>query len=417
MKNPDKKPGLFTQIFLMLMKTKILLIFAVISCLLYSCGKSTEAETEHSENHQNTLYKLSESKTKTLKISGLANKRFANVQQYADKLYVFHNLAWLDEDPFMDIYDEKTGTHEKTIHYPRIGENSYNTVGTVYVKNQDSIFLINLYKPYIFLTDSKGNILRKYSLFDKNGELRARPNTIFQGAAYRNKLFLHASSGCLAGDLNCYAKLNNFSELDLESGEFEPMTMLPFSREYSQKNFSVLGFGVAFNEDDETFVSTFPGLHSLYLTDPKSRITSEIKTLPTMYTEEDMIQGVPLKTMKDGYRASHYNFNHNYYEPHNFFYDSYRKVYYRFVIRQKDLSYQAYIDSLKAHPNDSYMLINNRAVIIYDRDFNIIGEQELSKNLFPFRSFINKEGLWLKYNPENESEDSLYFRLLKLETK
>jgi hypothetical protein len=143
---------------------------------------------------------------------------------------------------------------------------------------------------------------------------------------------------------------------------------------------------------------------------------NKLKEVVPVSAKKDFVQDVTEELVSDPFRLGHYMLNHTHYDPDGFFYDKFRDVYYRFIKRPMDQTYEQAMDSLRANQNAPHLIHNERSVVIYDSAFNIIGEHETPKNIYPFKSFITEEGLWLEYHPENESEDSLYFRLMKLET-
>ena len=92
-------------------------------------------------------------------------------------------------------------------------------------------------------------------------------------------------------------------------------------------------------------------------------------------------------------------------------YDKYRNVYYRFVEHPCELA-----------PNEGYMDPPKRrefSVIIFDKDFRIIGETKFPGNKYFIRmSFVGRDGLYISENnlanPEFD-EDKLVFACFKLE--
>ena len=92
-------------------------------------------------------------------------------------------------------------------------------------------------------------------------------------------------------------------------------------------------------------------------------------------------------------------------------YDKYRDVYYRFVEHPCELAQnEGYMDSPKSR---------EFSVIIFDKNFRIIGETKFPGNKYFIRmSFVGRDGLYISENnlanPDFD-EDKLVFACFKLE--
>ena len=96
---------------------------------------------------------------------------------------------------------------------------------------------------------------------------------------------------------------------------------------------------------------------------------------------------------------------------HNVMYDKYRDVYYRFV----ELPYE--LQKNESPYGDQYA--REFSVIIFDKDFNIIGETKFPGNKYFYKmSFVGRDGLYISENntanPEFD-EDKLVFACFKVE--
>ena len=95
----------------------------------------------------------------------------------------------------------------------------------------------------------------------------------------------------------------------------------------------------------------------------------------------------------------------------HFMYDKYRDVYYRFAKMPCELGPGEYpLDDPKAR---------EFSVIVFDKDFNIIGETKFPGNKYFYKmSFVGRDGLYISENnlanPEFD-EDKLVFACFKLE--
>ena len=96
---------------------------------------------------------------------------------------------------------------------------------------------------------------------------------------------------------------------------------------------------------------------------------------------------------------------------HNFMYDKYRNVYYRIA----ELPYEF---KQNESPFDDPRG-REFSIIIFDKDFNIIGETKFPGNKYFYKmSFVGRDGLYISENnlanPEFD-EDKLVFACFKLE--
>ena len=98
-------------------------------------------------------------------------------------------------------------------------------------------------------------------------------------------------------------------------------------------------------------------------------------------------------------------------EYHNLMYDKYRDVYYRIV----ELPYELKVNESVFDDEKN----REFSIIIFDKDFNIIGETKFPGNKYLYKmSFVGRDGLYISENnlanPDFD-EDKLVFACFKLE--
>lgn len=389
--------------------------FFLLIILLFIFGCSPKEGYSQKE----TRYYLKESLIKTFKLDIDAPKRFVNIEKHKDKVYFFYNMGWMGEDPLIEVRDFESGNIEEIITLPREGEQSFGVIADLFILSSDSIFLTGNSKPSIFLINGRGKLLRKYGLFDIYGNVKALPDSRFIGFSHQGRLYFNTTIPCLLHDFSCIDDMKNMSVLDIKTGDFKPSRFLGFPDEFEGRLLSLRAFGLAFNKKTEQTIISFSESHSLYKANmnDKDLDLQQINVPISKFTEKNFIGDVDMTVINEPYKMTHHIFNRNLYDHYGFHYDPYRDLYYRLVMLSIDMDYETVIDSLKVHPNEGYKIHNNRAVIIYDGNFNVVGEHKLPKDVYPFRSFVTEEGLWMEHYPENESEDSIYLKLLKPEVE
>jgi len=197
-----------------------------------------------------------------------------------------------------------------------------------------------------------------------------------------------------------------FTSLNLKNGEVEPLPLHYPS--IFDKDVENLGGGCSFSYDyDYTknrLVCSFTGYDSLMVSydlqnvrwyNGKSRYMESIR--PILYEASGGIQSLAKLKERGKY--------------HNLMYDRYRDVYYRIA----ELPYEF---KQNESPFDDPRG-REFSIIIFDKDFNIIGETKFPGNKYFYKmSFVGRDGLYISENnlanPEFD-EDKLVFACFKLE--
>ena len=197
-----------------------------------------------------------------------------------------------------------------------------------------------------------------------------------------------------------------FTYLDLKSGQIG-LTSLRYPSIFDRDVKNPAGgykFTLDYNYKENRLVCSLTGYDSLMVSDDlkqvrwynvKSRYLKSMR--PRLEEANDDIQSLIKQTEMPQY--------------HNIMYDKYRDVYYRFV----ELPYEF-------GRNESpygYQYAREFSVIIFDKDFNIIGETKFPGNKYFYKmSFVGRDGLYISENntanPEFD-EDKLVFACFKVE--
>lgn len=161
--------------------------------------------------------------------------------------------------------------------------------------------------------------------------------------------------------------------------------------------------------DGKAFVYSFCALDSLYVTTDMRRFsTYPAKSRYMEINDEGYKMGLPHdeSTKLVNTQARYGNIIH----------DKYRNVYYRFCHMRDD---KVRDGDFTKYMRTNYLICHGEfSVQIIDSTFHVVGETKFERGKYaPMLFFVNKEGLWLSENNDenpNVSDDWLIFRCLKL---
>ena len=260
----------------------------------------------------------------------------------------------------------------------------------------------------VTIGDANGKVIRKYRIQAPNDGFIA----FFSASYFFTPSFIKDSVIYISPDVNPrmkkddWIKTSMFFSLDLRSGD---INFLPihYPSVFNQ-DIECVGGGETFTYDynytNDRLVCSFTGYDSLMVTDDlrnvkwvdgKSRYLKSLR--PEVGESSAGLQW--LKEYNERAKYSHV------------MYDKYRDVYYRFAEHPCELG------------DDEYPMDNPKArefsVIIFDKDFNIIGETKFPGNKYLYKMvFVGRDGLYISENnlanPDFD-EDKLVFACFKLE--
>lgn len=162
------------------------------------------------------------------------------------------------------------------------------------------------------------------------------------------------------------------------------------------------------------FIYSFYCSHNLYLTNDHQKVTvipAKSRYIKKDFKLTDLASGSFFKIVKSSWENPGYR---------NFFYDTYRDVYYRFAYPGSKLD-----DSYKTEDITVLSDIGEFKpvfpIMILNSELEVIGERLMPENTYHiWMSFVGKEGLYISTNHSGNpdfSADYLRFELFKLEKK
>ena len=161
--------------------------------------------------------------------------------------------------------------------------------------------------------------------------------------------------------------------------------------------------------DGKNFVYSFCALDSLYVTNDMQKFTTyPAKSRCMEVKNEGYKPGLsPVESSKISNTQARYG---------NIIHDKYRNVYYRFCHMRDD---KVRDGDFTKYMRTNYLICHGEfSVQIIDSTFHVVGETKFERGKYaPMLFFVNKEGLWLSENNDenpNVSDDWLIFRCLKL---
>ena len=262
----------------------------------------------------------------------------------------------------------------------------------------------------ISILDEKGNIQKYYSTSSNDGRIITYVDGISNAfmPTFMNDSVVYFSSRPHKPNMKSHEWTNVplFSSLDLKTGKIDqPLICYPPIFEQDVKHLSMgWEFLYDYNYKQKRLVCSFTGYDSLMVTDDmhnvkwhdgKSRYLKSQQ--PRLYEAGNLLR--TLTQIKENPSYCH------------IMYDKYRDVYYRFAEMPYELQPdESPVDDPKGR---------EFSVIVFDKDFNIIGETKFPGNKYFYKmSFVGRDGLYISENnlanPEFD-EDKLVFACFALE--
>ena len=294
------------------------------------------------------------------------------------------------------IYD----LNEQDIHkrFPLLREGS-NAIPAAYGAvpwDQDTFiyFQNNIYR--ITLSDRKGQVTHRYTISPSDG----KPVYMPEGLSYAHypsfmidsTLYFAQGAGKQSVKRHEWKTIPMFALMNLRNGEISRSSLcFPSIFDMDVKDISTgHEFVYDYNYKDNRLVCSFIVFDSLMVTDDmktvrwhdgKSRYLDRMR--PILKEDADGYIGI-----KEAVEAASYS---------HIMYDKYRDIYYRFAEMPCELGPNEYVyNDAKAR---------EFSVIIFDKDFRIIGETKFPGNKYFYKmSFVGRDGLYISENNEANPE-------------
>lgn len=322
--------------------------------------------------------------------------------QFGRRMFTFFN----SHKRSIYIYDYSNSEYIKNIHYDSEGANGLLYPSGYYIKNMDSIYVYDMMKIEIALTDSLACVKSRISLknsTDNNWALyypQYSLSTINPIVENRGKLILTGFSPFSIPEKNIDIFLFT-AYIDLQTNQVEYHHKYP--KELYGHNFNWEGsFATTVYpciSADNKLIHSFPVSHDLYFSE------FECENSIKRYGGSNVANTIH-SIDHEQRRTSNELIAENYLQQDLYgaiIYDSYRKKYYRFL--------------LKGIPNATIKTSRNEksvSVIIMDEEFNYQGENVIGteKEWNLTNSFITREGLNIEYiNSKDIDEDYLILKV------
>ena len=373
----------------MIKKTILFLFFS----LYISCNNEKKYELILVEN-------LELPKEEYVNSNGLTNK-FADSNGTSFLYYRTPNIHTYNSE--LLIYDLNSKKIQKKLIYSK--ENGFNkSISSFVYINKDSILVTSM-NDSLYITDANQKILKKlkFSFNDNGNEMYQLTNYLYNPIEY--------IKGSLYFTPNFYDEkkesYNNKKFIYKYNLKNDKLTVLPYviPKNFIDSDYFSPYYYSCFNETNMIYAPA--NSHSFWVINIKTGVSKEYSSKSNYFREFKKYSNKEEQlTMKD------YNFINCYYSRYSTFaYDKYRNLYYRFFYPGHDIS--------KDSKNTAELNRNPEkiSIIIFDKNFNVIGETLFENKNLSNTYFISPEGLYVGMNPKNELTDNKQLRYAKIKLR
>lgn len=379
--------------------------FIIFIFILTACTNNTISIENTKKGEMKSTYFLQELSQKNFPLDSETAHKPTYTQLYKDgsgKL-IFSLLNEYNNSIY--FYDYQNQNQIKKIHYDKEGPNGILKPVGYYIKNMDSIYVYDMMKFEIVLTDSssickqrialKTTMDNKWSLYNPQYYFTT-VNPILEN---NNNLYLTGYAPFSLPDKN----LDSFcflTTINLKTGEIKNQYKYP--KELYGNNYNWEGgyFTLIYPcfSMDSVSICSFPISHNIYLYNKKNGKTKKIyagsNNAGTIKSIDHEQRRTPNQLIEEKFLAQ------DLYGP--ILYDSYRNFYYRFMLNAMPGS------TTNRNREDKELTI-----IIIDKNFNYLGEQIVGKlkRWNWENAFVSPEGLNIEYvNYEDIDETYLSYK-------
>jgi hypothetical protein len=310
------------------------------------------------------------------------------------------------------FYDFKTSEFLYRIHLDSEGPHAvYPYRSGYHISSYDTIYFYSLKTNYIYTLNHKGH---KYQTFDYRDayynklanmnffELRKNQIPPSVRVTTENPIYIIKDKMYLCGqiceELGKVDSVNHLviTSVDLKTNETEFNVGYPDS--YRKGNWGEAYFRQVFwcyNQTKKQFIISFPNDHYVYCYDEDLKNISKKVYAGSIYAGSISSLNVPIGISPPKWMRNAHYFEQYYYRT--IIYDQYRNVYYR-IVEHPWKDYHANVDI------NSWL--KPISVIIYDSDFNFLGEKllDMDYHLAYMNFILTEDGLYLYKKTDNEDE-------------
>ena len=374
-----------------------------------SCENTTEEEKKD-------LYNLIGKNNYKLSLDSITSVRNSFIFHYQKNKSQEEYFYLLNKNKnIVHIYDVKNNQTAQKIILQTEGPNGVGQPEAIYGENKDSIFVLSPFHYKLFLINSLGQIINKYSLLDQGIRFNEKSLSVPQGdfsvlTSGGNDNYIYKFRSNLV--FGAYPNLNYATEdyfkkgksgliLNLNDNKIRYVMDYPHTYlEAFQKKFrfpaQFIFTSQACNVDSNLCVISYPADKYLYVVDLNTTHVSKFETPSRYFTDIKLMSRQPTTPEKD---FMHTVENHSY---GRVYYDRFRKVYLRYALHPNPLKK----DKFDSQP----YLINS--IIILDYKFNKIGETILDKTYQGGFVFFREDGIYLQKVVKDE--DYVHFTRFEL---
>ena len=309
------------------------------------------------------------------------------------------------------IYDLENHNLYKRIPLLKEGPNGVPSIsGCKPFEDSNTYFLFQHHLRRLSIINDQGELLRYYPVKLPEGQFTHCDDgwSYFFNPSFCVDSVVYFRHGLNKAQMKTHEwkDVSMFTYLNMKNGEVGPLPLhYPSIFDHDVENpAGGFKFSYDYNYEQNKLVCSFTGYDSLMVSDDlqnvrwyngKSRYMESIR--PILYEASGGIQSLAKLKERGKY--------------HNLMYDRYRDVYYRIA----ELPYEF---KQNESPFDDPRG-REFSIIIFDKDFNIIGETKFPGNKYFYKmSFVGRDGLYISENnlanPEFD-EDKLVFACFKLE--
>lgn len=372
------------------------------AALLLSCGSNETAKEAKLEATEKTI---------TFPVSSNTSLFIKSLNLFTDTDGTEYLTFLSNEEPEIYVYDLHTQALVKTIRHHKEGADGIGPKAAGFLmKDWNEIYVPSLHYPTVSVIDSSGHKVRSFDLTAWDKSFSPIPTRSIIGTPFifhEEKLYGMQLTNMQLGDKKKTESPTDI-QIDLTTGA---ITALPFTYPtalVTDNNKPVLGIesnmGRCF--DGKNLVYSFAFDENLHVVTP-GKGTAELKPARSNHIHT---LAWPEKIPNDLRLAAKMMCEHPFYGT--IFYDKYREVYYRIVYPRTEVDAEANFIDLHQFGRSKF------AILILDKDFQVIGETLLPDGLYRSNLyFITEEGLFLSESHSGNpafDEDKLVFRLFQL---
>ena len=389
------------------MKNAVHLIGLVIILLIACNQKIDKGSNRDSDQFNVHTFKdsvtLVESSIKYFAIDSATNYNTMYLTTYHDpndgKRYLVYQC---DNKKSIQFYNFDSGLLESEIRFRSDGPNGIPKLTGFYIVNPDSIFVLSGHARKLYIINSKGEVLKTYSLLmgdESKGTSMALITTSNEPFLIGDTLFINAFP-----DRSPYYKGQHIQAINLKTGEYYYKGEFPvLYANLDGWNKMSTGVYKLYNQHNGSLLSSHMGSKYLFSGSTDNTLKVQFYAGSKFF---DNVAPIPLKDKEKSW--SYHYLTQNYYGQ--VLYDQYRKVYYRIAMLA--------VDPLNDKNERNRIEDKPISIIILNNKLEKIGETLLSSNKYFFRTmFVEKEGLYIaatNYKNPDLKEDRLAYILLTL---